>query len=105
VTKEWVKKTSSRIWRGSLAKHVWKYLSKGAWAPKKNPKHGRQRRSGYAQKHAAQKQKAQGGPTVRHATAQIDVMVQTSLYMSERIIRRPSPWFKKSASGPVQGRM
>ncbi|KAK9919158.1 hypothetical protein WJX75_009791 [Coccomyxa subellipsoidea] len=63
VTKEWVKKTSSRIWRGSLAKHVWKYLSKGAWAPKKNPKHGRQRRSGYAQKHAAQKQKAQGEVT------------------------------------------
>ena len=31
---EWVSKRSSRIWRGSLAGEVWKYLSNGAWAPK-----------------------------------------------------------------------
>lgn len=61
VTKEWVKKSSSRIWRGSLSKHVWKYLSKGAWAPKKNPKPLRQRRSGSAPKQA-RRQRAQGGP-------------------------------------------
>ena len=78
MTKEWVKKTSSRIWRGSLAKHVWKYLSKGAWAPKKNPKPGRQRRSGSATKHPAPKQKAQGGPSVSNARAQNEVTVHVS---------------------------
>ncbi|CAL8471371.1 g10913 [Coccomyxa elongata] len=62
VTKEWVKKSSSRIWRGSLSKHVWKYLSKGAWAPKKNPKPVRQRRSGSAPKQA-RRQRAQGDAT------------------------------------------
>lgn len=69
MTKEWVKKTSSRIWRGSLARHAWKYISKGAWAPKKNPKPGRQRRSGSASKHAAPRQKAQGGPRITHCIA------------------------------------
>lgn len=62
VTKEWVKKTSSRIWRGSLSKNVWKYLSKGAWTPKKNPKPRRQRRSGSASKQVS-RQKAQGVPS------------------------------------------
>lgn len=32
--KEWVLRTSSRIWRGSMAGRDWKYLSQGAWAPK-----------------------------------------------------------------------
>jgi len=32
--KEWVLRTSSRIWRGSMSTREWKYLSSGAWAPK-----------------------------------------------------------------------
>lgn len=32
--REWVSKTSSRIWRGSLKSKDWKYLGKGAWEPR-----------------------------------------------------------------------
>lgn len=33
---QWVHKASNRIWRGSLKGKDWKYLGKGAWAPKKS---------------------------------------------------------------------
>ncbi|GFH15319.1 uncharacterized protein HaLaN_11523 [Haematococcus lacustris] len=31
---EWMKKGSSRIWRGSLKSSHWRHLGKGAWEPK-----------------------------------------------------------------------
>ena len=43
---EWVRKASSRIWRGSLSSSAWRHLGKGAWAPRKEPKEGRSRRVG-----------------------------------------------------------
>jgi len=33
-TKEWVSKTSSRLWFGDYAMRSWKYLGKGSWRPK-----------------------------------------------------------------------
>ena len=38
IKEEWVKKCSSRIWRGSLSRKVWKHKGKGAWEPKEMPK-------------------------------------------------------------------
>lgn len=36
--KEWVAKSSSRIWRGSYKSRNWKWLGGGAWAPKQGRK-------------------------------------------------------------------
>lgn len=43
-TVEWVRKVSSRIWRGSYRMSSWKYLGKGAWAPRKRQQRGVLRR-------------------------------------------------------------
>ncbi|KAK9826427.1 hypothetical protein WJX81_004447 [Elliptochloris bilobata] len=46
-TEEWVDRRSSRWWRGALDNSVWKYLGKGAWAPRKRAKPcGRARAAG-----------------------------------------------------------
>jgi hypothetical protein len=34
---EWVKRSSSRIWRGSYKMCDWRHLGKGAWAPRNKP--------------------------------------------------------------------
>ncbi len=40
---EWVRKTSSRIWRGPMGKNAWKYLQDGAWEPRPHGKRNRSR--------------------------------------------------------------
>lgn len=34
---EWIKRSSSRIWRGSLKMCDWRHLGRGAWAPRSKP--------------------------------------------------------------------
>ena len=56
---QWVHKASNRIWGGSLKSKDWKYLGKGAWAPKKSasapqgkggPRKGKRRRGAGVQR-------------------------------------------------------
>lgn len=42
---EWVKKSSSRIWRGSYRNGDWRHLGKGAWAPRERPRRNRSART------------------------------------------------------------
>eukprot|EP00879_Flechtneria_rotunda_P021054 GHRR01022180.1.p1 GENE.GHRR01022180.1~~GHRR01022180.1.p1 ORF type:complete len:273 (+),score=65.75 GHRR01022180.1:708-1526(+) len=40
LLRTWVKKASSRVWRGSYANSDWQHLGKGAWKPREKPKRG-----------------------------------------------------------------
>ncbi|KAK9806214.1 hypothetical protein WJX72_005677 [[Myrmecia] bisecta] len=47
---EWLRKSSSRIWRGSMATKDWRHLGKGAWQPRAKPKAARGRKGRAARK-------------------------------------------------------
>lgn len=57
LREEWVKKSSSRIWRGSLSRKVWKHKGRGAWEPR--PMAGKARRKASL---STKKRRASVGP-------------------------------------------